>query len=77
MLRAAGFVRVEPRYWNGLLLPLMIVQRKLLARGNAQSDVAAFPPWLDALLHGMTQLERRLPGRLPAGGSLLATAEKA
>ena len=35
------------RYWNSLLLPLMIVQRKILARGNAMSDVASFPPWLD------------------------------
>ena len=32
MLRDAGFVRVRAGYWNGLLLPLMVVQRKLLAR---------------------------------------------
>ncbi len=25
-----------PRYWNGLLLPLMVVQRKLLARGGGR-----------------------------------------
>ena len=43
----AGFRDVRARYWNGLLLPLMVVQRKLLARGDAASDVAAFPPWLD------------------------------
>ena len=76
MLRAAGFVRVRARYWNGLLLPLMVVQRKLLARDAAASDVAPFPPWLDATLHAMTEIERHLPFRLPAGGSVLATAER-
>lgn len=76
MLRQAGFQRVQSRYWNGLLFPLMLVQRKILARGDAASDVAAFPPWLDATLHGMTDLERRLPFALPIGGSILATAEK-
>jgi SAM-dependent methyltransferase len=75
-LRQAGFTRVRARYWNGLLLPLMIVQRKILARGDSVSDVAVFPPWLDATLHGMTEFERRLPFPLPAGGSVLAIAEK-
>jgi SAM-dependent methyltransferase len=75
MLRQAGFARVAARYWNGLPLPLMILQRKILARGGAMSDVAPFSPWLDAILLGMTEFERRLPVRLPAGGSVLATAE--
>jgi SAM-dependent methyltransferase len=76
MLRQAGFTRIRARYWNGLLLPLMIVQRKLLATGDSTSDVAPFPPWLDALLHGTTDIERRLPFALPFGGSVLAIAEK-
>ncbi len=76
MLRQAGFTRIRARYWNTLLLPLMLVQRKILARGNAGSDVALSPPWLNATLHGMTEFERRLPVRLPAGGSVLAIAEK-
>lgn len=76
LLRASGFTAVSTRYWNGLLLPLMIVQRKVLARGESVSDVAPFPPWLDAMFHGMTQFERRLPFPLPAGGSVLAIAEK-
>ncbi|HVZ07849.1 class I SAM-dependent methyltransferase [Rhodopila sp.] len=80
LLAQAGFRRIKARYWNGLLLPLMVVQRKLLARGDAASDVAVFPPWLDTMLHGMTELERRLqrrlPWSLPAGGSVLAVAEK-
>jgi len=74
-LVAAGFGDVRVRYWNALLLPLMVVQRKLLARGDdAASDVAKFSPWLDAMLFAITDIERRLPGSLPAGGSILAIA---
>ncbi|HEY0182634.1 MAG TPA: class I SAM-dependent methyltransferase, partial [Rhodopila sp.] len=76
MLRQAGFTNVQARYWNSLLLPLMIIQRKLLSRGNAMSDVAPFSPWLDARLHGVTNFEHRLPFSLPVGGSVLAIAEK-
>lgn len=76
LLAHAGFAQVRARYWNGLLLPLMVLQRKLLARGESASDVAVFPPWLDAMLHGMTEIERRLPWPPPAGGSVLAVAEK-
>jgi SAM-dependent methyltransferase len=75
-LASAGFVRIRARYWNGLLLPVMIAQRKLFARGDdAASDVALLPPWLDSILHAITAIERRLPFPLPAGGSVLATAE--
>jgi len=76
MLESAGFRVLRVRYWNGLLLPLMIAQRKILARSSDRSDVAAFPPWLDRMLHGMTELERRLGFSLPAGGSVLAIAER-
>ena len=76
LLSGAGFRVLRVRYWNGLLLPLMIVQRKILARSSSRSDVAAFPPWLDRMFHGMTQLERHLPFPLPAGGSVLAIAER-
>jgi SAM-dependent methyltransferase len=80
LLRDAGFVAVETRYWNSLLLPLMVLQRKVLAaRSDAPSDVAPFPPWLDRALHGVTVVERRLSGlglRYPAGGSVLAVATR-
>jgi SAM-dependent methyltransferase len=76
LLRGAGFQAVRVRYWNTLLLPLMVIQRKILARGDAASDVADFSPWLDAALHGMTELERRIGAPLPAGGSVLAVAER-
>ena len=76
LIQGAGFIRVEATYWNGLLLPLMVVQRKLRRRNAAVSDVAPFPPWLDAMFHAITEIERRLPFCLPAGGSVLATAER-
>ena len=76
MLRHSGFERVRTRYWNGLLLPLMLMQRKILARGDAMSDVAGFPPWLEVSLHGVTEFERRLSFPLPVGGSVMAITEK-
>ena len=75
MLARAGFVRVRARYWNGVLLPLMVAQRKILSRGPAASDVALFPPWVDAMLRAATRFERALPFPPPAGGSVLAIAE--
>ncbi|WP_198377786.1 class I SAM-dependent methyltransferase, partial [Neoroseomonas rubea] len=80
MLEAAGFAGVEARYWNALLLPLMVLQRKMLrADEKAESDVQDFPPWLDATLHGVTVAERglaRLGLRYPAGGSILLLATR-
>ena len=76
LLCKTGFTSVRAGYWNSLLLPMMIVQRKLPARRSAASHVASFPPWLDAMLHGMTEIERRLPFGLPIGGSVLALAER-
>jgi SAM-dependent methyltransferase len=70
----AGFTPERVGHWNMLLLPLMIAQRKLIARDAAASDVAPFSPWLDAMFHAATVLERQLPFPLPAGGSVLATA---
>jgi len=77
LLRGAGFTHVSARYWNGLLLPLMILQRKVLARGSGHaSDVGSFPPWVDRLLHGVTEIERRAAPSLPAGGSVLLAATR-
>lgn len=73
-LLQAGFEIVGITHWNALLLPLMIASRKVPARGKT-SDVAAFPPWLDAMFHAVTALERRLPP-FPFGGSVLAVARR-
>ncbi len=80
LLGAAGFTRIATRYWNGLLLPLMVLQRKVLhRRPDAPSDVTAFPPWIDATLHAVSETERRI-GRMgipmPAGGSVLVLATR-
>ncbi len=74
LLQQAGFVRITARYWYGLLLPLMVLQRKVLQRRpDAPSDVTEFPPWVDATLHAVSELERRIAPVLPmpAGGSVL------
>jgi SAM-dependent methyltransferase len=76
MLENAGFHVRRIHYWNGLLLPLLILQRKIFARASDRSGTTAFAPWLDRLLHGMTELERRLGFSLPAGSSVLAIAER-
>lgn len=79
-LAEAGFAQAAPRHWNSLLLPLMVMQRKVLKRDEgASSDVAPFPPWLDASLFSVCRLEAALLGaglRFPAGGSLLTTATR-
>ncbi|WP_235907923.1 class I SAM-dependent methyltransferase [Siccirubricoccus phaeus] len=78
MLAASGFTGIRQHYWNTLLLPLMVLQRKVLARApDHGSDVAPFPPWLDRSLLAVAGLERRLQRldlRFPAGGSVLLTA---
>lgn len=80
LLAAAGFTAIEARYWNALLLPLMILQRKVLRSDEAaSSDVAPFPPWLDTTLHAATVFEHglaRLGLRYPAGGSILLVATR-
>jgi SAM-dependent methyltransferase len=80
LLEAAGFAGVRTRYWNALLFPLMVAQRKLLARGaDDRSDVAPPPPWLNRGLLAVTALERRMMAAglpFPAGGSVLAIATR-
>ena len=80
LLAGAGFTAIEARYWNALLLPLMILQRKVLRSDEAaRSDEAPFPPWLDTTLHGATVFEHglaRLGMRYPAGGSILLVATR-
>ncbi len=80
LLERAGFTRVSARYWNGLLLPLMALQRKVLHRNpNAPSDVTDFPPLVDKTLHAVSETERwitRAGIPMPAGGSVLVIATR-
>jgi SAM-dependent methyltransferase len=79
-VEAAGFRDVSAGYWNSVLLPLMAVQRKVLAsRPEGRSDVGHFPPLLDTAFHAATRAERafaRLGLRYPAGGSVMVTATR-
>jgi SAM-dependent methyltransferase len=73
LLGEAGFVAPKIRYWNGVLLPLMILRRRVLARhAGAESDVAPVPRVINNALLGLLKLERLVP--MPAGGSVLAVA---
>jgi SAM-dependent methyltransferase len=79
LVEGAGFGVAEVGYWNSLLFPVMVAYRMTAGRTKAQSDVQAFPPWQDRLLHGATVLERRLSARglrLPFGGSVWMWAVK-
>ncbi len=80
VLGRAGFAVREMWHWNTLLLPLMVLQRKVLARGSwARSDVALMPPLVEAMFRAVTGVEGmlvRVGVRFPAGGSLLAVAER-
>lgn len=80
LLTEAGLSPIRICYWNALLLPLMVVQRKILARApDSSSDVAPLHPWLNRGLLAATRLERRLMAAglpFPAGGSVLAMATK-
>ncbi|MDP3659465.1 class I SAM-dependent methyltransferase [Phenylobacterium sp.] len=77
MLQKAGFVRVRTRYWNSLLLPIMILERKILNRGEeADSDVKAYPPLLNRALLSVLDIEQAALPALPFGGSVMATGER-
>jgi ubiquinone/menaquinone biosynthesis C-methylase UbiE len=82
-LGRAGFTVAEVLHWNSLLFPLMVVQRKLLSRGEtadqAKSDVQPYPAPVEAMFRGVTAAERSLISlrvRFPFGGSIAAVAVK-
>lgn len=71
------------RYWPFLLTPVIYVvrlrQRILLRRRpglEARSDLDLPPRWLNALLHELTTLERRVPVPMPWGSSLFTVATR-
>ena len=80
LLHEAGFAVARIGYWNGLLLPLMVLRRKVLrGHADAASDVEEYPPWIDRTFGGVLAAERKLRAIgiwLPFGGSVLAMAEK-
>lgn len=80
LLERVGFTALVARYWNGLLLPVMVLQRKVLhRRPDAPSDVAPFPPWIDRALFAMSEADRWITSRgvsMPGGGSVLVLATR-
>ena len=80
LLHAAGFRLVFVTYWNSLLLPIMVITRKLLPSGReATSDVRRYSAPAEILGRIATGIETALLSagvRFPCGGSLLAVAVK-
>jgi SAM-dependent methyltransferase len=80
LLKAVGFRPVYISYWNALLLPLMVIARKLAPQDHGvASDVKLYPRSVEILCRAATVLETALLRRgviLPFGGSILAIAVK-
>lgn len=82
-LVAAGFTAVHAHFWNCLLLPILLVIRRLgLLYGSRNctttSDLKLTPPALNRLLRAWMEVETTLATKisLPFGSSLFVTAGK-
>jgi SAM-dependent methyltransferase len=80
LLKAVGFDAVYISYWNAVLLPLMVITRKLVPEHHGVvSDVKLYPRSVEMVCRAATALETALLRRgvrLPFGGSILAVAVK-
>lgn len=80
LLKAVGFHPVYMSYWNAMLLPLMVIKRKLIpARHGAVSDVKPYSHPAEVVCRAAVAFEAALLQRgvrLPFGGSILAVAVK-
>jgi SAM-dependent methyltransferase len=80
LLKAVGFHPVYISYWNAMLLPLMVILRKLVPQHRrVVSDVKLYPRSVEMLCRAATMLEAailRRGVRLPFGGSILVLAVK-
>jgi len=80
LLKAVGFRPVYISYWNALLLPLMVITRKLVpGHPGVVSDVKPYPRSVEMVCRATMALEAALLRhgvRLPFGGSILAIAVK-
>jgi SAM-dependent methyltransferase len=78
LLRQSGFRIRYATYWNSLLFPLMVLQRKLTPP-TAPSDVRRFHPLVNSLFKAILAVERmmtRMRISLPFGGSIMIIAER-
>jgi SAM-dependent methyltransferase len=74
LLAGVGCAEVYATYWNTLLFPFMVLQRKF-----AKQDTTKFPGFLNAILKAVTSAERvpmRAGLRYPFGGSVLIVGRK-
>lgn len=80
LLARSGFRLIFASYWNAVLLPVMVLTRKLLPAGRpGGSDVRLYPAPVEALCRLATGLETALLRgglSLPCGGSIIAVAKK-
>ena len=80
LLKVVGFDPVYISYWNAVLLPLMVITRKLVPEHHGVvSDVKLYPRSVEMVCRTATALETALLRRgvrLPFGGSILAVAVK-
>ncbi len=79
LLRAGGFTVAYATYWNALLFPLAVLQRKVLCAAAADSDVRLYPAPVEAICDTMNVIEHawlRRGGRLPWGNSVLAVGRR-
>jgi len=75
----AGFTPQRLTHWNALILPLVIVRRKLLPPPSSGSDVRLYPAPVEAMFRAGVKAEKcwlDFIGPLPFGSSILATARK-
>lgn len=75
-LLTAGLVPERLSYWNCLLFPVAVFNRKVL--GSSGTDLSPVPPLANTLLAGILRLEAWWVGRwpLPFGLSVFAIARK-
>ena len=78
LFEGAGFRIVFGSYWNTILFPLMVLQRKL-ASSTGASDVRPFHPLVNNAFKTCLGAERLLIRRgvpLPYGGSVLLVVQR-
>jgi SAM-dependent methyltransferase len=78
-LVAVGFKVNFCTHWNTLLLPLIILKRKVMAAPKEGSDVKTYSPlleWFCGILLSIERAALSLGIRLPLGSSVLAVARK-
>lgn len=79
LLRQAGFRIERATYWNTLLFPLAVLQRKLLRGRDSSSDVRLYPAPVESFCNAMNLIEHawlRRGGVLPWGNSVLAVGRR-